>query len=175
MVSKFPDQVSLTHADFCIFIWIISFQIDRKGLLQPSLHPAVAVLRLAVEFGLATSPVLSWYGTRKDWKDEERNWTNHERGTAAKGNRIFNPFIPKISLVSLLTVCNAILVMSVRRICIWSTNNPIIDIFLHSHHFSGWYFIDIVRKYSFLVIHASDTVLLGLERVFCRWQWLTFR
>ena len=33
-----------------------------------------------------------------------------------------------------------------------STNHPQIDIFLYSHHLSGWYCIDIVRRNSVLVM-----------------------
>ena len=49
-----------------------------------------------------------------------------------------NPLTPKISLVILLTVCHTVLVMLILRI--WycqSTNNPLIDIFLYSHHLSA--------------------------------------
>ena len=34
-------------------------------------------------------------------------------------------------------------------------NNPPIDIFLYSHHFSASYFIDIVRRNSVLVTNGS--------------------
>ena len=39
-----------------------------------------------------------------------------------------------------------------------STNNPVIDIFLHSHHLTGWYCIDIVRRNSVLVTCKSERV-----------------
>ena len=48
-----------------------------------------------------------------------------------------NPLTPKISLVNLLTVCHTVLVMLVWRIGTGSINNPLIDIFLCSHHLSG--------------------------------------
>ena len=48
-----------------------------------------------------------------------------------------NPLTPKISLVILLTVCHTVLVMLVWRIGTGSINNPLIDIFLCSHHLSG--------------------------------------
>ena len=67
----------------------------------------------------------------------------------------FNPLIFKISLVILLTVCQMILIMLVWRICIGSTYNPLLDIFLYSHHVSAWYCIDIVRRNSVLVTHGS--------------------
>ena len=36
-----------------------------------------------------------------------------------------------------------------------STNNPLIDLFLYSHHLSAWYCIDIVRRNSVLVTHGG--------------------
>ena len=41
------------------------------------------------------------------------------------------------------------------EIGIGSTNNPMIDISLYSHHLSAWYCIDIVRRNSVLVTHGS--------------------
>ena len=67
-----------------------------------------------------------------------------------------NPLTPKISLVILLTVCHTVLVMLVLRI--WycrSTDNPLIDIFLYSHHLSAWSCIDIKRRNSVLVTYGS--------------------
>ena len=43
---------------------------------------------------------------------------------------------------------------------IGSTNNPLIDILLYSHHFYAWYCIDIVRRNSLLVTHGSSFVSL---------------
>ena len=50
---------------------------------------------------------------------------------------MFNPCTPKISLVILLTVCQTILIMLVGEFGIRSISNPIIDIFLYSHHLSA--------------------------------------
>ena len=41
---------------------------------------------------------------------------------------------------------------------IGSTNNPQINIFLYSHHFSAQYCIDIVRRNSVLVTDGSERV-----------------
>ena len=73
------EKRSSGHTDFCTTHGkhFISFQIDRKRLLQPSLYPVAVVLRFAAEFGLATSSVLPGHGAREDRKDEERNRKNH--------------------------------------------------------------------------------------------------
>ena len=44
-----------------------------------------------------------------------------------------------------------------RKIGIGSTSNPLIDIFAHSYHMSGWYWIDhdIVWRNSVLVTQGS--------------------
>ena len=41
---------------------------------------------------------------------------------------------------------------------IGSTNNPLIDILLYSHHFYAWYCIDIVRRNSVLITDGSERV-----------------
>ena len=48
-----------------------------------------------------------------------------------------NPFTPKISKVILLTVCYTILVMLFGEFGLGSTNNPLFDIFIYSHHLSA--------------------------------------
>ena len=48
-----------------------------------------------------------------------------------------NPFTPKISTVILLTVCYTILVMLFGEFGLGSTNNPLVDIFIYSHHLSA--------------------------------------
>ena len=50
--------------------------------------------------------------------------------------------------------------MLVWRIWYWSISNPIIDIFLYSHHLSAWYCIDVARRNSVLVTHGSYRVKL---------------
>ena len=50
---------------------------------------------------------------------------------------VINPLTPKISLVILLTVYHTVLVELVGRIGIRSIHNPLIDIFLYSHHLSA--------------------------------------
>ena len=35
------------------------------------------------------------------------------------------------------------------------TDNPLIDIFLYSHHLSPWYCVDIITRNSFVVMHGS--------------------
>ena len=57
-----------------------------------------------------------------------------------------NPLTPKMSLVILLTVCQTVLVMLVGESGIGSTYNPLIDIFIYSHHLSTWYCIDIIKE-----------------------------
>ena len=42
---------------------------------------------------------------------------------------VYYPFTPKISLVTLLTVCHTILFMTFQRVLQWSTNNPLTDTF----------------------------------------------
>ena len=67
----------------------------------------------------------------------------------------FNPLTPKISSVILLTVCRTVLEMLVLEFGIGSTYNPLIHIFLYSHHLSGCYCIDFVRRNYVLVAHGS--------------------
>ena len=52
------------------------------------------------------------------------------------------------------------------------TNYPQMDILLYSHHFSGWYCIDIVRRNSFSVImRVGGLIVRALaERVLPHWQ-----
>ena len=47
----------------------------------------------------------------------------------------FNPFTPKISLVILFNDCHTIPI--ILEFVIGSTNNPLIDISLYSHHLSA--------------------------------------
>ena len=70
----------------------------------------------------------------------------------------FNPFIPKISLVILLTVYHTILLMLVWRIWYWMNYNYPNWYFPLVHHLSAWYCIDIVRRNSLLVTHRSERV-----------------
>ena len=80
-----------------------------------------------------------------------------------------NLFTPKISSVILLTICHAILMILVWRILgIGSTKNPLIAIFLYSHHFSAKYWIENVRRNSLLVTHGSESVK---RRKSCTWKW----
>ena len=48
-----------------------------------------------------------------------------------------NPLTPKISVVILLSVYHTVLVILLGEFDIGSTNNPLIDIFLYSHHLSA--------------------------------------
>ena len=80
-----------------------------------------------------------------------------------------NLFTPKISSVILLIICHAILMILVWRILgIGSTKNPLIAIFLYSHHFSAKYWIENVRRNSLLVTHGSESVK---QRKSCTWKW----
>ena len=63
--------------------------------------------------------------------------------------------IPKTSSLILLTVFRLILIMLVWRIWYWIISNPIIYIFLYSHHLFAWYCTDKVRRNSVLVTHRS--------------------
>ena len=49
-----------------------------------------------------------------------------------------------------------------------STNNPIIDILLYSHHLTAWYCIDIVRRNSVLVTCKSERVN-AMKTHLCSW------
>ena len=53
------------------------------------------------------------------------------------GSEQVNPLTLKISLVILLTICHINLAMLVRAFGIGSTINPLINIFLCSHHLSA--------------------------------------
>ena len=60
---------------------------------------------------------------------------------------MINPFALNIYLVILLTVCHTILMILVRgEFGIGSSNDPLVDIFLYSHHLSDHYCINIVGK-----------------------------
>ena len=48
---------------------------------------------------------------------------------------------------------------------IGSINNPLIDIFLYSHHLSAWYCVDIVRRNSVLVTHGKWRDILTANRI----------
>ena len=61
--------------------------------------------------------------------------SNNRLQNMSKGG--INPFTFKISLVILLTVCQTVLVMLVGESGIGSTYNPLIDIFIYSHHLSA--------------------------------------
>ena len=54
-----------------------------------------------------------------------------------KMHALINPFTPKISIVILFTVCCTILVMLFGEFGLGSTNNPLVDIFIYSHHLSA--------------------------------------
>ena len=81
------------------------------------------------------------------------------------GSEQVNPLTLKISLVILLTICHINLAMLVRAFGIRSTNNPLINIFLCSHHLSAWYCIGFVRKNSVLVTHGSLRVEFNLAHM----------
>ena len=82
---------------------------------------------------------------------------------------VVNPLTPKISLVILLTVWHTILMMSTREFGIGSTDNPLIDNLLYSHHFYAWYCTDIIRRNSLLITHGINFFknilheIIGLE------------
>ena len=61
--------------------------------------------------------------------------SNNRLQNMSKGG--INPLTPKIPLVILLTVCQTVLVMLVGESGIGSTYNPLIDIFIYSHHLSA--------------------------------------
>ena len=45
-------------------------------------------------------------------------------------------------------------------------NNPIIAIFLYSHHLSAWYFMDITRKNSDLMILHQWQIVSNTQNAF---------
>ena len=57
-------------------------------------------------------------------------------------DRQLNPFTPKISLV-------------IGEFGVGSTNNPLMDVFLYSHHLTAWHCVDTVKRNSLLVSHGS--------------------
>ena len=57
-------------------------------------------------------------------------------GKNCKMHALINPVTLKISIVLFLTVCYAILVMF-GEFGLGSTNNPLVDIFIYSHHLSA--------------------------------------
>ena len=75
-------------------------------------------------------------------------------------SRSLKLFTPKFSIVILLTVCHTIFMKLVQRIWYWSTNNPLIDIFLYFHHLSAWYNVDIIWKSYVLVTHGTVRVYI---------------
>ena len=48
--------------------------------------------------------------------------------------------------------------MSIGEFGIRLTENPLVDIFLYSHHLSSWFCFDVVRRNSVLVTHESQIV-----------------
>ena len=81
-------------------------------------------------------------------------------------NVVFDPFTLKISSIILLTVCHTICRMLVLRFGIESTNSPLTDIFLDSHHFFVWYCIDLVRRnlsWSLMGVKGLKTSVSWLE------------
>ena len=73
--------------------------------------------------------------------DNKNKWINermHRWLSESLTERELNPLTPKISLVILLTVCQTILVMLVGRMWYRTISNPIVDIFLYSHHLFAW-------------------------------------
>ena len=79
------------------------------------------------------------------------NWFNLIKKSIGK----INLLTPTILLVILLTVCCKVLEMLVLEFGIGSTYNPLIYIFLYSHHLSGCYCIDFIRRNYVLVAHGS--------------------
>ena len=107
---------------------------------------------------------LSWGSDSWQLKIEEQ-----ERPQSNLYSVCVNLFTPKISSVILLIICHAILMILVWRILgIGSTKNPLIAIFLYSHHFSAKYWIENVRRNSLLVTHGSESVK---QRKSCTWKW----
>ena len=88
------------------------------------------------------------------WKNLQIQFT----GKNCKMHALIYPFTPKISIVILFTVCCTILVMLFGEFGLGSTNNPLVDIFIYSHHLSAWYCIYIVRRSSVLVTRGSYRV-----------------
>ena len=70
-------------------------------------------------------------------------------------NLLFKPFDSQ-DLISNSPYClpNNSFDVSSEKLGIGSAINPLIDIFLHSHHLSAWYCTDIVRRNSFLVTYG---------------------
>ena len=70
-------------------------------------------------------------------------------------NLLFQPFDSQ-DLISNSPYClpNNSFDVSSEKLGIGSAINPLIDIFLHSHHLSAWYCTDIVRRNSFLVTYG---------------------
>ena len=99
-----------------------------------------------------------------------KNWTycTHWRSNENK-LLIFSFFrvssLQNSSSVILFTVCYAIHMLIVRRIVFGSTINPLIDIFLYSHHMSNWNCFDMVRRNPVLVTHGSLRLGEGSRRM----------
>ena len=90
-----------------------------------------------------------------------------------------HPSTSKILLVILLTVCHTILLFELGEFGIRSTNHLLIDVFLHSHHLSAWYCIDIVMRKSVLVTNKGwkfkiwyFPVLSHLTKI--AWKWFKY-
>ena len=71
-------------------------------------------------------------------------------------HKMIDPFNPKISSHS--PYCLPYNSWDVSAENLVFITNPLIDIFLNSHHLSGWYCIDIVRRGSVLVTCGSERV-----------------
>ena len=78
------------------------------------------------------------------WSQAIRDWTSSFKTLTPRPNLSF-------SLLSTIQF----LLRQFREFGIGSINYLQNDIFLYSHHLSGWYFIDIVRRNSVLVTHGS--------------------
>ena len=87
----------------------------------------------------------------------------------------FNPLTPKISLVILLYwPPYSSYDVSLENL-VSDQINPLIDICLYSHHLSGWYCIDIVRRNSVLITNGSyrvksSTLLLSCALYIANWS-----
>ena len=52
--------------------------------------------------------------------------------------------------------------VNLEKFGIGSTDNPLIDILLYSHHFYAWYCIHIVRRISLFVTQSANGYNAGL-------------
>ena len=87
---------------------------------------------------------------------------------------VVDPLTPKISLVILLTVWHTIVMISTREFGIGSTDNPLIDNLLYSHHFYAWYCTDIIRRNYLLITHGinffKNMVFKNMVGIFIAWH-----